>query len=477
MAEVRVKLSNGKDITELLQFLLEENRKMEEEFGEPLDILEEDFEKNIQYLPDHFKELCREIFTVLPQSTEYKFDEPDSLKNLEYSPEGVIIGASFLKLIEKMTEDSSNELIDIVFYTFPLYASPKEMLEALIWRHNVVTPPLMSRSELLAFQSKKVRGIQSKVASLLKKWIKLWPNHFKENKNLRTILQRFLDNLKMSSNENITKINCGAILGLLNGIDEEEKKVKCAFGDLRIPEDPILPKEIDFKIEPLLLWSPIEIARQLSLIEIDHLKKVELGELLGRSWEKKGCELMTVNIRAMCDRFIHMRELYITAILKQEDINNRIKIIRTLLEVANECLVNIKNYESPYAIKLALKSDHMRALESTTKEIRKNATHRAIWDRLEELYEPQYENYRIETETITPTIPCIAAIRRVLGNIDIRVPDYLETNLIHIAKHKYTAEYINKVKMYKENSIIYHPIKICISICLLKASLLMMLNY
>ena len=460
MAEVRVKLSNGKDITDLLQYLLEENRKMEEEFGEPLDILEEDFEKNIQYLPDKFKDLCREIFTVLPQSTEYKFDEPDSVKNLEYSPEGAIIGASFLKLIEKMTEDSSNELIDIVFYTFPLYASPKEMLEALIWRHNVVTPPLMSRSELLAFQNKKVRGIQSKVASLLKRWIKLWPSHFKENKNLRTMLQRFLDNLKESSNENFTKINCKAILGLLNGIDEEEKKVKCAFGDLRIPEDPILPKEIDFKIEPLLLWSPIEIARQLSLIEMDHLKKVGLGELLGRPWDKKGKESMIVNIQAVCDRFIQARRLYILAIVKQEDVNNRIKIIKTLLEVANECLVNIKNYESPIAIKLALKSDPMIVLESTTKEVKKSAHHRAIWDRLEELYDPQYDNYKSETEIITPTLPCMIVIRRALSNIDIRLPDYLETNLIHIYKHKKTAELINKIKMYKENSIIYHPIKI-----------------
>ena len=132
MSEIRVTLSNGKDITDLLQFLLEENKKMEEEFGEPLEILEEDFEKNIQYLPEHFRDLCREIFTVLPSSSEYKFDEPDSSKNLEYSPEGTLIGASFLKLIEKITEETSIELIDIVFYTFPLYATPKEMLEALI---------------------------------------------------------------------------------------------------------------------------------------------------------------------------------------------------------------------------------------------------------------------------------------------------------------------------------------------------------
>ena len=460
MSEIRVTLSNGKDITDLLQFLLEENKKMEEEFGEPLEILEEDFEKNIQYLPEHFRDLCREIFTVLPSSSEYKFDEPDSSKNLEYSPEGTFIGASFLKLIEKITEETSIELIDIVFYTFPLYATPKEMLEALIWRHNVTNAPLMSKSELACFQTKKVWSIQSKVASLLKKWIKLWPNHFKDNKNLKTMLQRFLDNLKESTNEAFTKTNCKAILVLLNKIDEEEKKVRCSFGDLRIPEDPILPKEIDFKMEPLLLWSPIEISRQLSLIESDLLKKVGLGELLGRNWEKPDKDRLAPNVVAITKRFASGRELFISSIVKQDDINNRVKIIKTLLEAANECCNTIHNYESPFIINSALKSDPIRALENTVREVKKSVTHRNYWTKLEELYDSNFKAIREEMESQVCNVPCILALRQILTKNDIVRPDRLESQLINIAKHKVTADVIHKIRMYKETSLVYHPIKI-----------------
>lgn len=459
MSDIRVKLSNGKDITELLLYLLEENKRMEEEFGEPLDILEEDFEKNIQYLPDRFRDLCREIFTVLPQSTEYKFDEPDSIKNLEYNTDGQLIGSSFLKLIEKMTDEDSTELTDAVFYTFPLYATPKEMLEALLWRYNVITPPLMSRSELAAFQTKKVRRIQSKVASLLKKWIKLWPSHFKENRNLKTMLQRFLDNLKESTNETYTKNNCKTILKQLNDIEEEEKKVRCTFGDLRIPEDPILPKEIDFKTEPLLLWSPIEIARQMSLIESDLLKKVDLNELLGRNWEKNDREQKAANIVAINKRFISCRYLFITAIVKQDDINNRVKIIKTLLEAANECLNNIHNYESPFIINSALKSDAIRALELTSREVKKSTAHKNIWTRIEELYHSDYEMVRNEMETQPCTVPCILALRNVLTKNDTLRPSILESKLINLAKHRVTADIVHKIRMYKENTLVYHPIK------------------
>lgn len=460
MSEIRVSLSNGKDITELLQFLLDENKRMEEEFGEPLDILEEDFEKNIQYLPEHFRELCREIFTVVPQSTDYKFDEPDSLKNLEFSPEGALIGASFLKLIEKMTEETSNDLIHIVFYTFPLYASPKEMLEALIWRYGVTNPPLMSKSELATFQSKKIRTIQSKVASLLKKWIKLWPNHFRENKNLKTMLQRFLDNLKESTNENYTKQSCKAILQQLTTIEEEEKKLKCSFGDLRIPSEPILPKEIDFKMEPLLLWSPIEISRQLSLIESDLLKKVNLGELLGRSWEKPNKDILAPNVVMISKRFASGRELFINSIVKQEDINNRVKIIKTLLEAANECCNTIRNFESPFIINSALKSDPIRALENTVREVKKSAPHRVYWTKLEELYDSNFEAIRQEMDAQPCNVPCILALRQVLTKNDIMRPELLESKLINIAKHKVTADIVHKILLFKETSLLYHPIKI-----------------
>jgi hypothetical protein len=47
-----------------------------------------------------------------------------------------------------------------------------------------------------------------------------------------------------------------------------------------------------------------------------------------------------------------------------------------------------------------------------------------------------------------------------LDRNDILRQDYLESKLINIAKHKVTADVINKISMYKENSLIYHPIKI-----------------
>lgn len=283
LGNIQVRLSDGRDLTELFQFLIEENARMEEEYGEPIDILDDDLERNLEYLPEHFRELCRDIFTVKNKDSVYKFDEPDSPFNMEYSTEGELVGATFLKLIEKITDEGSTELSNTVFYTFPIYASPKELLEALIWRHSVPNPPLMSASELKAFQSKKVRSIQSKVASLLKKWIKLWPMHFKEQKGIKAMLQRFLEDLRDSTNEAFTKTNCKAILQTLASLDEEEKDNKCTFGDLREPPQPQLPKEIDFKMEPLLLWSHTEIARQLSLIESDLLKTIGLGELLSRN--------------------------------------------------------------------------------------------------------------------------------------------------------------------------------------------------
>ena len=57
-------------------------------------------------------------------------------------------------------------------------------------------------------------------------------------------------------------------------------------------------------------------------------------------------------------------------------------------------------------------------------------------------------------------VPCILALRQILTKNDIVRPDRLESQLINIAKHKVTADVIHKIRMYKETSLVYHPIKI-----------------
>ncbi|CAG9330198.1 unnamed protein product [Blepharisma stoltei] len=459
LGNIQVKLSDGRDLTELFQFLIEENARMEEEYGEPVDILDDDLERNLDYLPEHFRELCRDIFTVKSKDSVYKFDEPDSPFNVEFSPDQELVGATFLKLIEKITDEGTTELSNIVFYTFPIYSSPKELLEALIQRHRVPIPPLMSASEFKTFQMKKVRSIQSKVASLLKKWIKLWPMHFKEQKGIKAMLQRFLEDLRDSTSDTFTKNNCKPILQSLASLDEEEKEYKVTFGDLREPPPPQLPKEIDFKMEPLLLWSPTEIARQLSLIESDMLKAVGIGELLSRNWEKNDKETLAPNVLAISKRFASCRGLILNAIVSQSDFNNRVKIVKKLLEVATECLTVINNFESPFIINSALKSDTIRALDATCKEVKKSATHRGMWQKLEEIYDSNFVAVRQEMVTNNCKVPCFLALRQELNQNDIRRKDKLESGLINVSKHKATADVLERITNYQQQILVFHPIK------------------
>ena len=63
-------------------------------------------------------------------------------------------------------------------------------------------------------------------------------------------------------------------------------------------------------------------------------------------------------------------------------------------------------------------------------------------------------------ETQQCNVPCILALRQILTKNDILKPDFLESKLINISKHKVTADIIHKIRLYKETSLVYHPIKI-----------------
>jgi len=455
---VEVKLSDGRDLTELFRFLMEENARMEEELGPVEDVVYDNIEKSLEYLPDHFKNICRDLFELNKLISNYLFDKPDSSSNIEYNSQEEIISATFTKLIEKATEEGSSEISNILFHTYPVYGTDSELLKMLINRHNVPIPPMMAPSEIGVFHAKKIRSIQSKVASLFKKWVRQWPGIFMHNSSLRNTLQSFLEDLSSSTSESFVKTNCSTILNCLESL-EEKKEDKTSFGEMKIPPSPVLPKEIDFKTEPLLIWSPLEVARQLTIIELELLKKVQIGELLEKNWEKPNKQELAPNVVEINKRFLNVSLLYLSAIVNQSDPNNRVRVVKNLLEIANECINELHNYESPHVIKLVLKSDAVRALDSTCKKVKKSTTHKNIWEKLESLYDPQFVNIKQEMATNQTVVPCFLALRQELTQIDAVFRDVNESGLVNLVKHRATSDVIEKIRLYQENLALFHPVR------------------
>lgn len=440
--------SAGTDLRPLLAFLIQENVRLGvEELTEPC--ADFDFESCLTLLPPELAIDAREVLGL--ENIPYEFDEADDLENCVEMETGELEGISLEKLIEKMTEGSNNELMNVVLYTYPVYTDSRTLLNTLISRYNMPTPPLMSHTERCFFETRRLRNVQSKVASVMKRWIKDWPHIFSTQSELREMLFEFL-----STQEPQSALITRAVAQTLNSVDDNPELV-FRFNELTVPPAPILPREMDFKAEPLLLWNPTEIARQLTLIDLAYLKRIRIEECLERKWEKADKEINAPNIVAIANRFASARALFTTATVSATDFTNRVKVFKKLLETSHEALA-IGNFETPFVIASALKSDAFVVLHKSTKEVMKSATHKNMWNRLDSLYSGDFSTVRNEMLSANCLVPCFLALRQELTRADISLPNFLENHLINLRKHRISAETINRLRQFQDLNVPFHRV-------------------
>jgi hypothetical protein len=440
--------NSGTDLRPLLTFLIEESIRLGVEELAPVEA-DFDFEACLSLLPPELAIDAREVLGL--ENVTYSFDEADDLDNCVVMESGDLEGVSLEKLIEKMTEGSNNELMNVVLYTYPVYTNSRTLLSTLISRYNMPAPPLMSHTERCLFEARKLRNVQSKVASVMKRWIKDWPHLFTPHSELRELLMEFL-----SAQEPQSALITRAVAQTLNSVEDSPELV-FRFNELTVPPAPILPREMDFKAEPMLLWNPTEIARQLTLIDLAYLKRVRIEECLERKWEKPDKDVKAHNIVAIAKRFESARALFIQATVSTTDFTNRVKVYKKLLETSYEAL-SIGNFETPFVIASVMKSDAFKALHKTTKEVMKSATHKSMWSRLDSLYETDFLAVRSEMLSANCLVPCFLALRQELNRADISQPNFLESKLINLRKHRLSAETINRLRQYQDLNVPFHRV-------------------
>ena len=399
-----------------------------------LDLLPEQLRLSVRNLCLRKENFMRVNVDLEEEIPRYLYDSPESAENIQYSPEGEIDGISFYKLIEMMTAGAT-ELISVFLSTYPIYVTSEEVLTALLERIRVPEPLLASASERKAFHQLVVTVMSRRLASIMKTWAKLWPELFHSESVFLSRVSAVLPGLEDTSASFL--------------VAKSKPRDRLIFSESRVPAAPILPQELDFRGSMLLAWDTTEIARQCTLIEWTYLARVEVGECLSRRWEKEGKETHAPNVVALSKRFAAARALFIHSVI-YADKDNRVKVLKKLLDVANVCLTTFFNFETPFIITTAFKSDPLLSLKKTFFQIAKS--HRDIQKKLASIYESDFSAVRQEMQRQC-NVPCWLALRQELAKIDILHSDYTQTGLMNLGKMKMTADVIARVKQYQSSPV------------------------
>ncbi|TAQ85924.1 hypothetical protein B7494_g5752 [Chlorociboria aeruginascens] len=399
---------------------------------------------------------------------ESKVLEKTFAHELLHNKEGQITGGTLPALVERMTTHDSTPdsvFVSTFYLTFRLFATPIELATALVDRFEYVG------------ESPHIAGpVRLRVYNVFKGWLE---SHWRELSD-----HDALPIIKPFAEEKLGKILPGAGRRLL----ELAKMVSSNEGPLvprqvssmgktstsisqYVPADAPIPEKSMSKSQIAILknwkmggsnpsileFDPLELARQLTIKEMNIFCSIMPEELLGSEWTKRSGS-NAVNVRAMSTLSTDLSNLVADTILQYDDVKKRAVVIKHWIKIAQRCF-ELNNYDTLMAIICSLNSSTILRLKRTWDGV--SQKRKDMLKRLQSVVEPDknYANLRKRLhDHVPPCLPFVGTYLTDLTFVDAGNPatkqlpgsrDSNSMSVINFDKHARTAKIIGELQRFQ----------------------------
>lgn len=399
---------------------------------------------------------------------ESKMLEKTFAHELLHNKEGQITGGTLQALVERLTTHDSTPdsmFVSTFYLTFRLFVSPLDLAKALVDRFEYVG------------ESPHIAGpVRLRVYNVFKGWLESHWRNLSDHEAL-SVIEPF-------ATEKLGKVLPAAGRRLV----ELAQKVTSNEGPLvprqvssmgktstsiaqYIPADtPPPPSNLtksqvgvlkNWKMggsNPTILdFDPLELARQLTIKEMNIFCAIMPEELLGSEWTKRSGS-NAVNVRAMSTLSTDLSNLVADTILQYDDAKKRAVIIKHWIKIAHKCL-ELNNYDSLMAIICSLNSSTIVRLKRTWDVV--SQKRKDMLRGLQSIVEPD-KNYAVLRrrlhDHVPPCLPFVGTYLTDLTFVDAGNPatkqlpgvgDNEGMPVINFDKHTRTAKIIGELQRFQ----------------------------
>ncbi|KAF9430795.1 hypothetical protein BGZ94_003845 [Podila epigama] len=375
-----------------------------------------------------------------------------SRSDISFNMEGHVRGGTMQALVERLTlHDSLDSNFVVTFLlTYRSFSTTQEFFTHLFRRFSVPAPVGLDLYEMEEWTTRKLTPIRLRVFKIIKTWLEV--HYLEDEEEDRQILPRIREFCEANLSNEVISITAMQLIRLVDKRENSDRSLRKMVLNLSTQAPlPITPRNL--KRIRFMDLDPLELARQLTIMEANLYNKIRPIECLGKAWTSTDPvqAAKAVNIK----KIIEISNLYANwineLVLSERDIKKRAAILKHLVAVA-EKLRQLNNFSTLSTTTAALSLSPIHRLRRTWEIVPAKTTN--LLESLQALTSSarNWAEYRAELHSVNPPcVPFIGVYLTDLVMIEDGNPDILRStnNHINFYKRVSTAEVIREIQQYQ----------------------------
>lgn len=258
-----------------------------------------------------------------------------SMADISFNVQGHVKGGTLPALVERLTlhDGLDSNFVATFLLTYRSFGTTEEFFTLLFRRFSVMAPIGLDDYEMEEWTQRKLTPIRLRVMNIIKSWLEAY--YLEDEEEDRQILPRIKEFCEANLMHETISFTAVQLMKLVEKRETSDGSFRRMVLNLstQAPQ-PITPRNL--KRIRFMDLDPLELARQLTILETNIYNRVRPVECLGKAWTSSdpAVAAKSVNIKKIIETSNSYANWINEIVLSEPEIKKRAAILKHLVSVA-----------------------------------------------------------------------------------------------------------------------------------------------